>query len=239
MHLRRRNSVYCSSVAVRASRPLSAMSASLRTRRPSTVYNESDDQQQQQDYAIPAVPSLTGGHAASGSRSGDQRMMPPSSSSGDGRRPSASAGNSRPQARHAKSSESDTRAGGGRNRAGTSASREGGGEPSKVGAILLNKRQSVSFGKAMAAQTRAGVRGDEGYASSGAARYNDGMGKAGAPPVPTLAHGGGRRGGTQEGTGMSAGEEMIATGPRGPTGSSLNELLKEDFIAENCMSSRR
>ena len=36
---------------------------------------------------------------------------------------------------------------------------------------------------------------------------------------------------------MSAGEEMIATGPRGPTGSALNDLLKEDFIAENCMYS--
>ena len=91
----------------------------------------------------------------------------------------------------------------------------------------------------MASQTRAGIRGDEGYGSagSGAARYNDAIGRAGAPPVPTLAQGGTRRGATLEGAGMSAGEEMIATGPRGPTGSALNDLLKEDFIAENCMYS--
>lgn len=211
------------------------MSASLRTRRPSTVLYDGDEAPpQHQEYEIPAVPSMPPDHrppGASRNRSGDQRPAASSHNSGS---------NTRPPARHAKSSDSDTRAGasGSRHRAGTSASRDGGGaggEPSKVGAILLNKRQSVSFGKAMASQTRAGVRGDEGYGSGGSgARYNDAIGRAAAPPMPKLAQGGGRRGAAQEGTGMSAGEEMIATGPRGPTGAAFNDLLKEDFVAETC-----
>lgn len=181
-------------------------SASLRTRRASTVYEEREPGE-----AAPAVPAIPSNHlspyfnTAAGAPLGNG--LPPT----------------RPSPRHAKSSDSDTRSGG-RNRAGTSNSGHSGNanmDNSKVGAYLLNKRQSVSFGKAMASQQRAMV-----------------MDPSGGPPVPALpgqrlegrsAHGSVRR--NME---ASAGEDMIARGPRGPAGEALTDLLKEEFDADAC-----
>lgn len=182
-------------------------SASLRTRRASTVYEEREE-----DVHAPAVPSIPSNHLAQ--YAGPASQAPP-----------------RPQARHAKSSDSDVRAGAGgsssRNRAGTSNSNHSGnvtGAPdnSKVGAYLLNKRQSVSFGKAMAGQQRAMVV----------------SGAEGGPPVPSLPvqqHAGrSGHGSVRRAAEASAGEEMIAKGPRGPAGEALTDLLKEDFDADAC-----
>lgn len=179
-------------------------SASLRTRRASTVYEEREE-----DGPAPAVPSIPSNHLA-----------PYANNAGFAQAPV------RPQARHAKSSDSDVRAGGGggRNRAGTSNSGHSGNaaapDNSKVGAYLLNKRQSVSFGKAMAGQQRAMVVNGDGT------------------PVPSLPgqHHAGRpvHGSVRRNVEASAGEEMIAKGPRGPAGEALTDLLKEDFDADAC-----
>lgn len=122
----------------------------------------------------------------------------------------------RPPMRAQKSSD------GARSRGGTT---PGAADNSKVGAILLNKRQSVSFGKAQAAAVRAGVRPDV------------------APPMPTSSS---RQLAPQQGPGrphlhgshgrpMTAGEELVASAQKGPGGMPLNDLLKEDFITELCM----
>lgn len=183
-------------------------SASLRTRRASTVYEEREGGE-----AAPAVPSIPSNHLAPHyNNAGPSHGGPPPV---------------RPSPRHAKSSDSDVRAGG-RNRAGTSNSGHSGNinpDNSKVGAYLLNKRQSVSFGKAMAGQQRGMV--------------HDG---SGGPPVPALP--GQRHEGRPAHVSMrrnveaSAGEEMIARGPRGPAGETLTDLLKEDFDADACERQR-
>ena len=218
-------------------------SASLRTRRPSTVYNEVDEQGQGQGQ-VPPVPVVGDNHLTQYFQQQPQHQQQ----------------QRRPSAQHAESHESS---GSGRQRgghrgergdrgAGTGPGAMGdAGDSSKVGARLLNKRQSVSFGKAMAAAARAGVRGgggagEDGYggqvppppmpmpSSSSASRgYGDANanGRAQPPQGMQLAPGGGRRGATTE---ASAGEEMVHHGPRGPTGQPLHDLLREDFTADNC-----
>jgi hypothetical protein len=200
-------------------------SASLRTRRPSTVYAETDDAQQ----AIPKVPALPQNH------------LSPYFEHGPSGAPS------RPPMRNAKSSETsaDGRA---RSRGGSNAAPIAGmGGDSKVGAYLLNKRQSVSFGRATAADMRAGVRQQavpslpEGYApiasGQGAPRgYNEAIGRTGGVPGQPIIHpGGARRGGSAQET-MTAGEELVANAPRGPAGQALTELLKEELVADACKS---
>lgn len=175
-------------------------SASLRTRRPSTVYQEGDNTE-----PAPAVPAVPNSHLNAYYGSG---QPPPS----------------RPPARNAKSSDTDTRTGG-RNRAGTGNSGNNaasGVDSSKVGAYLLNKRQSVSFGKAMGGQQRAMVR--------------DAADGIPVPSLPTGGSGGQRpaQGSIKRNTEASAGEEMIARGPRGPAGQALTDLLKEDFNPDTC-----
>ena len=219
-------------------------SASLRTRRPSTVYNEVDEQGQGQ---VPPVPEVGDNHLTQYFQQPQHQQQ-----------------QRRPSAQHADSHESSgsgRQRGGPRDRdrgervdrgAGTGAAGDA-GDSSKVGARLLNKRQSVSFGKAMAANARAGVRGgggggggpiDDGYggqvppppmpvpsSSSSSRGYADANGRAPAPQGMVLAPGGGRRGAATE---ASAGEEMVHLGPRGPTGQPLSDLLREDFTADNC-----
>lgn len=184
-------------------------SASLRTRRASTVYEERG-----QEGAAPAVPAIPSNHL-------DPYF---DNNGGPSQGGSSSSAIPRPSPRHVNSNDSDGRGALGRARAGTSNSNNSGNaaaDNSKVGAYLLNKRQSVSFGKAMAGQQRAMV-----------------MDGSGGPPVPALPgqHHAGRstHGSVRRPAEASAGEDMIAKGPRGPAGEALTDLLKEDFNAEAC-----
>jgi hypothetical protein len=179
-------------------------SASLRTRRASTVYEEREG-----DESAPAVPSIPSNHLA-----------PYYNAVGNGPPPV------RPSPRHAKSSDSSDTRSAGRNRAGTANSGQSSTanvDNSKVGAYLLNKRQSVSFGKAMAGQKAMGM---------------DSLGGPPVPAVPGQRHEGrSAHGSVRRNVEASAGEDMIARGPRGPAGEALTDLLKEEFDADACKNS--
>ena len=81
---------------------------------------------------------------------------------------------------------------------------------------------------------RAGIRQEavpsmpEGLGGA-AGRYNDGSGRS---AVGAQQIGAGRRGAVTESA--SAGEELVAKAPIGPTGLPLQDLLKEDFVADAC-----
>lgn len=216
-------------------------SASLRARRPSTVYNDQDGQGQPSPPEVPGFSSSN--HLALPYSTTSFRGPSPNGNHGHGHG-NGTGNDTRPSMRHGKSSGSDISGSRSRSRnagaPGLGPPPIGGGADSKVGAILLNKRQSVSFGKGAAAHMRANVRQDvipsmpEAFGGPGAAgRYKDPMGRNGMD-TPGGGFVGGRRGATLDGS--TAGEDLIAKAPSGPTGNSLQDLLKEDFIADACRS---
>lgn len=194
-------------------------SASLRTRRPSAVYENGPPAEpvplMPTNHLTPYFPGQTDMGPANGTNTGS----------------------SRPPLRNAKSTDSDGRSRGSRGGSNTPGIAGGPGavpgESSKVGALLLNKRQSISFGKSHAAAVRAGVRaepmprmpdGIPGRQQGFDGHVQQQQQQQGRPPA---MHG-------STGKPLTAGEELIATAGRGPNGSSLNDLLKEEFVTDHC-----
>lgn len=103
---------------------------------------------------------------------------------------------------------------------------------SKVGAILLNKRQSVSFGKAATSNAVKAEMRD--------AHLNVPLPQSGRAQQGQTSGAGSGRGPSAKGSSgvMTAGEELVAQAPKGPTGAPLSDLLKEDFVADKCRCER-